>query len=451
MTTATKTDQCFNGLFSSFHEEAARRQPAELTALRDAAFKQFCATGFPSVREEEWRFTNVAPVERLSFELAKPAAGEISPDQVSLAGVRGLDSHEIVFVNGHFSAELSNLQKLPQGVIVCSLAEILREGGNKTVSAELGRQTGFDKSAFQALNLAFVSDGAFVHIPKGVVLADPLEILYLSTGGDQPTVSFPRNLIVVEEQGQLTVLENYEGVNAGNTYLTNAVTEIVVRAHANVDYYRLQCEDPGAFHFGSLQVQQEEQSNFRSHAITLGASLSRNDLGLTLVGENCEGTLNGLYMIGQKQLADTHTRIDHAVPNCLSHELYKGILKDDARGVFNGYILVRPDAQKTDAKQTNKCLLLSPTAQINTNPQLEIYADDVKCTHGATIGQLDENSIFYLRSRGIEEHDARCLLTYAFANDIIRRIKIEPLRNQLEDIVLVAQDVKAKPSTLEVK
>ena len=447
MTTATNQTNSFAAAFEAFVAGRANGLSAE---DRRAAFSKFAEDGFPTTRDEQWRFTNIAPVARTEFRLAEPPSSPPSRGQVSLAGVRGLDSIEIVFVNGVYSPELSSLRGLPEGVVVLSLADAMESHG-ELVRAELGRQVAPAAGPFQALNMAFAHDGAFVHVPRGVVVERPLEMLFLTTCDDGAAATFPRNLVVVGENAQLTLLENYEGVGPDAVYLTNAVTEIVVGESAVVDYYRLQCEARRAYHFGTLQVELARSANFSSHAITLGAAISRNDLGLTLVGENAEGTLNGLYMIGGKQLGDTHTRIDHAVPNCLSHELYKGILQDDARGVFNGYILVRPDAQKTDAKQTNKTLLLSPTALINTNPQLEIYADDVKCTHGATIGQLEESSVFYLRSRGIAEQDARCLLTYAFANDIIRRIRIDALRSQLEDIVLDAQGVKAKPSALEVR
>ena len=447
MTTATNQTSAFAAAFEAFMDGRGDGFPGD---DRRAAFAKFADAGLPTTRDEQWRFTNIAPVARTEFRLAEPPRNTPTQAQVSLAGVRGLDSIEIVFVNGTYAPALSSLKGLPDGVVVDSLAAAM-ESHPDLVRAELGRQVSADAGAFQALNTAFLCDGAFVYVPRGVVVEQPLEMLFLTTGGDEPVATFPRNLVVVCENAHLTLLENYEGVGPEAVYLTNSVTEVVVGENAVVDYYRLQCEGRRAYHIGALQVELARSANFSSHAITLGAAISRSDLGLTLAGENAEGTLNGLYMIGGKQLGDTHTRIDHAVPNCLSHELYKGILQDDARGVFNGYILVRPDAQKTDAKQTNKTLLLSPTALINTNPQLEIYADDVKCTHGATIGQLDESSVFYLRSRGIDEADARCLLTYAFANYIIRRIKIDALRSQLEDIVLEAQGVKAKPSAVEVR
>ncbi len=444
MSTVTNPQNPFVAEF----EAAPEGGPESVQSLRRSAIARFAELGLPTVREEEWRFTSLAPVSKTQFRLAGDAPHELTAGDVSLAGVKGLDSVALVLVNGRFAPELSSLAGLPRGVVVSSLAEALASA-NPLVTGHLGKLADFNASAMVALNTAFIADGAFIHVPRGVVVRQPIEILNVARPGSEPVAVYPRNLVVADEGAQFTLVENYEGT-PGGVYLTDAVTEVHVGENAVVDYYRLQRESHEAFHFGTLQVRQLRASNFSSHAITFGAAISRNDLGVELAGEGAVGTLNGLYMIGGRQLADTHTRIDHAVPNCESHELYKGILTDKARGVFNGRIIVRQDAQKTDAKQTNKNLLLSPTALVNTNPQLEIYADDVKCTHGATIGQMDEQSVFYLRSRGINEADARCLLTFAFANDIVRRIRIPELRSMLEDIVLVAQGVRAKPSDLEV-
>jgi Fe-S cluster assembly protein SufD len=447
MSTVTNPQNPFVAEYDAFEAATARDGHESIRSLRRSAIARFAELGLPTVREEEWRFTSIAPVAKTRFRLAGDAPKELTPGDVSLAGVPGLDSVELVLINGRFAPELSSLAGLPRGVIVSSLAEALASD-NPLVARHLGKLAGFNTSAMVALNTAFIADGAFIHVPRGVVVKQPIEILNVARPGADAAAIYPRNLVVADEGAQVTLVENYEGV-PGSVYLTNAVTEVCVGENAMVDYYRVQRESDQAYHFGALQVRQERASSFSSHAITFGAAISRNDLGLELAGEGAVGTLNGLYMVGGQQLADTHTRIDHAMPNCESHELYKGILTDKARGVFNGRILVRQDAQKTNAKQTNKNLLLSPTALVNTNPQLEIYADDVKCTHGATIGQMDEQSVFYLRSRGINEADARCLLTFAFANDIVRRIRIPELRSMLEDIVLKAQGVQAKPSALE--
>jgi Fe-S cluster assembly protein SufD len=264
--------------------------------------------------------------------------------------------------------------------------------------------------------------------------------VFLSTSPSEATVSHPRVLIVAEQHSQATIIETYAGID-GEIYLTNAVTEAYIARDAVIDHYRYQQESRTAFHFNTLEVQQERASNFSTQAVTFGGGLVRNDIGFTLGGEGCLSTMNGLFRISGKQHVDNHTRIDHAYPHCESHEFYKGVLDGQSRGVFNGKIMVRQIAQKTNAKQTNRNLLLSQQALINTNPQLEIFADDVKCTHGATIGQLDRTQLYYLRARGIPQEEARRILTYAFANDIIERIKVESLRNELERQVLLSQPV----------
>jgi Fe-S cluster assembly protein SufD len=287
------------------------------------------------------------------------------------------------------------------------------------------------------LNTAFLRDGAFVYVPPGTVIEEPILLEFLAdrVGGNHAW--HRRSLFVLGENSQVTLVESYSGP-AGVTYFTNAVTEVIVGAGAVVDHYKVQREGDAAFHMATMQIQLDRAARFSSHAVTLGGSWVRNEVNAVFGGEGAECTLNGLYQAAGQQLIDNHTLIDHAYPHCASHELYKGILDGKARGVFNGKIQVRQDAQKTDAKQTNQTLLLSDDATINTKPQLEIYADDVKCTHGATVGQLDEEALFYLRSRGIDREQARALLTFAFANDIVDRIRVAPLRTQLERAFLAA-------------
>src|SRR5262249_41723876 len=307
----------------------------------------------------------------------------------------------LVFVNGRFQGELS---KLPRGIEVGSLAATM-QSGHATAEQHLARHAGYKDHAFVALNTAFLEDGAFIEVPKETVLEQPLHLVFLSvpTG---PVVSHPRSLIVVGRDAQVSVVESYFGFSE-KTYFTNAVTEIVAGENAIVEHYKLQQEQEQAFHVSTLQVHQERASSFTSHSISLGGALVRNDVNTVLDGEGAESTLNGLYIGKGAKRVDNHTTIDQAQPHCSSREIYKGILDGKASAVFNGKIVVRKGAQKTDAKQTNKNLLLSEDATINTKPQLEIYADDVKCTHGATIGQLGEESVFYLRSRGIGQEEAR--------------------------------------------
>ncbi|HEV3258744.1 MAG TPA: Fe-S cluster assembly protein SufD [Gemmataceae bacterium] len=410
-----------------------------LRHLRSAAIDRFAELGFPTPRDEEWRFTNVAPITRVAFQPAAAVglSGQAVQALQRLSFDTGTASTRIVFVNGHFAPALSALRPSANGVTVDSLAGVLKTH-SKWVEPHLARYAGYEDHPFRALNTAFLRDGAFVSIPKGKVVEEPVHLVFVSTTRGEPTVSYPRNLIVAGPGSRATVIESYIGLEDG-VYLTNAVTEIVAGENSVIDHYKLQREGGQAFHVATLQVHQERGSNFSSHYVALGGALVRNEVNVALDGEGCESTLNGLYLARDRQHMDNRTVIDHAKPRCASHELYKGILDGKAHGVFNGKIFVRQDAQKTDAKQTNKTLLLSDDATINTKPQLEIFADDVKCTHGATVGQLDAESIFYLRSRGIDLAAARSLLTFAFANDVIGRIKVEPLRAGLEDLLLAAQ------------
>jgi Fe-S cluster assembly protein SufD len=317
------------------------------------------------------------------------------------------------------------------------LAEALAKHSD-LVRPHLARYADVEEHAFTALNTAFLQDGVFIYIPQNRVIEQPITIDYLAAADGRALVWHRRCLIVAEPNSQASIVERYRG-RASDVYFTNAVTEIVLGEGAIVDHCKLQQESATAFHVHTIQVQQGRASNFANHAIAHGAKLARNEVNVVLGAEGCECTLNGLYMAGGDQLIDHHTLIEHAKPHCTSHELYKGILDGKAHGVFRGKIHVHPDAQKTDAKQTNQTLLLSEDAIINTKPQLEIYADDVKCTHGATVGQLDAEALFYLRSRGIAKDEARALLTYAFANDIMGRIKIDALRDELEKLLLHVQ------------
>jgi Fe-S cluster assembly protein SufD len=371
-------------------------------------------------------------LSRIAFKPARSAgrasAGELLPFEFA-----GDEGYRLVFVNGFFAPHLSSTAGLTG--LCQNLGSVA--GAHPERLEHLAQHAAYEDNAFTALNTAFLQDGCFLQVPAGKVVERPIHLLFLSTATTAPTVSYPRNLIVVGNGSQVTIVESYIGQK--DAYFTNAVTEIVAGENAVIDHYKLQQEGLEAFHVATLQIHQSRNSNFSSHFVSLGCGLVRNDVNAVLDGEGCECTLNGLYMGRGSQHVDNHTFIDHAKPHCTSHELYKGILKDRARGVFNGKIYVHQDAQKTDAKQTNQTLLLSDDAVINTKPQLEIYADDVKCTHGATVGQLSDEALFYLRSRGIGQEAARGLLTYAFANDIIGRIKVAPIRARLEEVLLASQ------------
>ena len=405
--------------------------PRWLQDLRDRAAARFSALGFPSVREEEWRFTNVSPIANGEFAPATGAGLRLDEDAVS--GFLYSDApYRVAVVNGRFAPELSRVEGLAPGVRVESLATAVTEQSD-VVPRYLGQLAEFGTRAFSALNTALALDGAYVYIPDGVVLDRPLQLLFVATptGSTVATMSNVRALIVAGDRSQARIVESYVGPRGG-PYFTNAVTEVFVGEGAVIDHYKVQHESLEAFHVASMHVHAGRSANFSSHSFSLGGQLVRNDVAAVLDGEGAEVTLNGLYLADGNRLVDNHTSIDHAKPHCPSHEIYKGILGGKARAVFNGKIVVRQDAQKTDAKQTNRALLLSDDASINTKPQLEIFADDVKCTHGAAIGQLDEDAIFYLRARGLTYFEARDMLIHAFAGDILDRVKIEPLRLALE-------------------
>jgi Fe-S cluster assembly protein SufD len=407
-------------------DEKPQGGPRWLQELRERGAARFSALGFPTVRNEEWRFTSVAPIASAEFRPAPEstiAAGELE------AFVYADAPHRLVIVNGRFDPELSRTTGLPKGMYFGSLAAALTQQAD-IVGRYLGQLAEFNVRAFTALNTAFLQDGAFVYVPEGVVLDGPLQIMFISAA-DGPVMSHPRALIIAADRSHSRIVETYVGAG-GQGYFSNAVTEVFAGDNANVDHYKVQEESVHAFHVASMHVHAARNANFSSHSFVLGGRLVRNDVFAQLDGEGAECTLNGLYLADGERLVDNHTTIDHAKPHCPSHEIYKGILGGRARAVFNGKIIVRPDAQKTDAKQTNRALLLTDDAAINTKPQLEIFADDVKCTHGAAIGQLDEDALFYLQARGLTFFEARDLLIHAFAGEILDRVKIEPLKRALE-------------------
>ncbi|TXF12484.1 Fe-S cluster assembly protein SufD [Pelomicrobium methylotrophicum] len=397
---------------------------------REQALERFRALGFPTLRDEDWKYTSVALIEKRHFA---PTAGtpEAAPEEV-LAAHRfpDLDADVLVFVGGRFAPQLSRLGRLPEGAMVCSLAELLERGAEPLVPY-FGSEA--PAGPFAAMNTAFASDGAFVHLRRGVKLPRPLHLLFIATGGER--AAHLRHLVLAEEGAEAVVIEHYVGV-AGAVAFTNTLTQISVGPGAAVEHVKLQQEDGKTVHMAGIHAEQRRDSRFVSHSMALGAQLARNDITVTLNAEGCEATLNGLYLVGGRQHVDHHTRIDHAKPHGTSREYYRGVLDGAARGVFNGRVVVHPGAQKTDAEQTNNNLVLSRDAEVDTKPQLEIYADDVKCAHGATVGQLDADMLFYLRSRGLGEVAARNLLTYAFANDVINRIGLKPLRIRLEEFVI---------------
>lgn len=421
--------------FARFENELAGDRRSWTHRIRKAAISRFAELSFPSTRHEEWKYTNVSPIAKIPFKPAGHGLNGLTSETIARVSFRELADNQLVFVNGHYSRELSCLRRLPKDMRAGSLAAAL-SGDVGWVEPYLARYASYQDHAFVALNTALMKDGSFVYVPNGKVIEEPIHLIFISTDQGEATVSYPRNLIVIGNDSQATIVESYVALENG-VYFTNAVTEIVVGENAVVDHYKIQRESEQAFHVATLQASQGRSSSFSSHSISLGGALVRNDINSVLDGEGGECTLNGLYMVAGQQHVDNHTRIDHAKRHCTSRELYKGVLAGRARGVFNGKIYVHKAAQKTDAKQTNNNLLLSEDALIDTKPQLEIYNNDVKCTHGSTIGQLDEDGIFYLRSRGIGLEAARSLLTYAFASEVIGRMKIEAIRTRLEEIFLM--------------
>ena len=421
--------------FSKHQQEHERRQPAWLGLVRKVALERFAATGFPTLDDEEWKYTNVGPIAKTPYRLeaeSKPAG--ITLDQLQRITFGEMECSYLVFLNGRFVPALSRIRPLPEGTRVGSLATALVEEPGR-VEPHLARHAAFDINPFVALNTAFLQDGAFIHLPRRKVMEEPIHLIFVTAPNGAPMLTHPRNLIVAEEGSQAAVVESYVSLGESG-YFTNAVTEVVAADGAVVDLCKLQREDEQAYHVATLQTHLSRGARFASHSISLGGALTRNDLNMVLDAEGIECILNGLYLAQGTQHVDNHTFIDHAKPHCSSREFYKGVLAGRSHGVFNGKIMVRKDAQKTDAKQTNKNLLLSEEALVDTKPQLEIYADDVRCTHGATIGQLDDEALFYLQSRGVGREEARSLLIHAFASDLIGRIPVKPVRTGLECLLM---------------
>jgi len=398
-------------------------------SIRQTAMDRFIDLGFPTTRLEEWKYTNVAPIAKTQFHLAqngfRGGLADIDP-----LGIGHSTTARLVFTGGHYLPGLSSTTK--NQVKLGSLAEFLR-AEESSVKNHLARYAKYDNQAFVALNTAFLQDGAFIQIPDGIVIDEPIYILFYASN-EPDSVTHPRTLVVAGRNSQATVVEIYAGPARGG-YLTNAVTEVVLGENAVIDHYKVQNEGSSAFHIATIEAHQSRSANFYSHSVSIGGALVRNDINVVLDGEGADCTLDGLYVESGSQHVDNHTLIDHAKPHGSSRELYKGILDGKSFGVFNGSVIVRKDAQKTDARQTNKNLLLSEEAEINTKPQLEIFADDVKCSHGATVGQIDQEALFYLRSRGLDIGAARGLLLYAFSNEIIDRIKHPEVRSLIASAI----------------
>lgn len=405
---------------------------SSITSLRKNALQKFSELDFPTVKDEEWKYTSIAPLLQHNF-IPGIEKKILSQDQVRNFLFDTMESNVVVVINGHYSDELSSLREIPEGVRITSISKAI-SGNLPLIEKHFGKYADFSNHIFTSLSTAYTKDGVLIHIPEGKILKRPIHVLYITSSGNEKLLIQPRNLFVAEPDSQATIIEHFVNIDS-DIYFTNTVTEIVLGENAVLDHLRLQEESKSAFHIGRMDVDLERTSNFTSHFISLGASLSRNDFNARFNEEGGECTFNGLFLTEDNQLFDAHTLIDHAKPYCSSHEHYKGVLNHKSRGVFNGKVIVRPDAQKTNAFQENNNIILSQEALVNTKPQLEIFADDVKCSHGATIGQLDKEAMFYLRSRGLGEETARAILIHAFASDVIRSVKVDAVRNYIEEIL----------------
>jgi Fe-S cluster assembly protein SufD len=437
VTEIVRRENSYRQAFLELQERPEDESVAWLERLRAGAMERFEESGFPSVKDEEWKYTNVAAIAAVDFQpacLRASAEGEV--DLQGLALFRHLETakSQLVFFNGKLREDLSALTAIPEGVVALDLsAAIADERYREIIWKHLAQQADYVVNGFTALNTALISNGAFVYIPKDAIVSVPLNLLFISDGAH--VASFPRVLVVAEDNSSATLIESYASTK-DSKYFTNAVVELVLKDGASLEHYKLQRESPEAFHIATTAADLGRNSRYDATTITFGAQLSRHDFHVTMDHEGAECWVDGLYLVTGSQHTDTHSVIDHRKPHCTSHQLYKGILDGKSRAVFNGKVFVRHDAQKTDAMQTNKNLLLSNEARVDTKPQLEILADDVKCAHGAAVGQIEEDELFYLETRGIHPDLARNLLTYGFAEEVIGKIKIESIRAQLDEAVL---------------
>jgi Fe-S cluster assembly protein SufD len=411
-----------------------------LARLREEALKQFLSTGFPALRDEDWKYTSVAPIENGRFTLATGR-----PEVIDIARIEALalsGAHLLVFVDGRHAPALSRIDTLPAEVNVASLDTML-ESQPECIEAQFSGTAPYP-SSFAALNAACMTDGAYIHLAQGAVLDRPIHLLFVTSSAN--LAAHPRNLLVAEPDSRASIVEHHIALGSP-TYFTNAVTKIVLGRGAQIEHHKLQQESSKAFHIAAISAELAENSRFVSNSYALGSALARTDIQVGLNGEGAECTLDGLYMANGRQHIDHHTRIDHSRPRGTSREFYKGVLGGASRAVFNGKVIVHPGAQQSDAAQTNRNLLLSGQAEIDTKPQLEIWADDVKCSHGATVGQLDADQIFYLRSRGMDDAAARALLIYAFAAEMVERVALQPLRERLDGLLRgwMPQQLKVLP------
>jgi Fe-S cluster assembly protein SufD len=432
MNQTSEINQWYISLFDKFEKGLNGESKSHLHQLRKKAIEDFALLNFPTNKNEEWRFTNISPLLKHKFTPAVEAHLVPNAD-VEKFRFKQMKCAWMVFINGFYSESLSNLSVLEDKITVKSISTALMEN-NPILKKHFNQYVDSSGYIFTALSTAFTMDGAFVHIPANIKIDEPIHVLFLSTSGREEILSHPRNLFIADKNSRSLIIEHYAGLD-NSVYFTNSVTEIFVGENAVLHHTKIQEESKYSFHFARMETEQEMDSNFTSNMISLGGEITRNDFNVRLNGTGCETELNGLFLTDGTQLFDAHTLIDHASPYCNSHELYRGILDEKSRGVFNGKVIVRKDAQKTNAFQENNNIILSDEALVNTKPQLEIFADDVKCSHGATVGQLDNEALFYLKSRGIGKEKSREILLHAFASDVVRRLKVEKVKDHIENIL----------------
>ena len=425
--------------FSSFEGSVGAKGPGWLHRVRAEALSCFEAKGFPTTREEDWKYTNVSSLAGGAFTPGwECRSGEAALADMAPFTFGESNWHHLVFVNGVYAPNLSSISRLPERARVGRLAEAITSDPG-TVQQHLAQYAHYQENGFTALNTAYLHDGAFIQVPDGQLVEEPIHLLYITDAGEEAIVSYPRNLIILGKEAVANIIESYVCLS-DKPSLTNAVTEVVAGPGSRVHYFKLQREGSRAFHISTTQVHQERDSQFLSLCLDAGGRLVRNNLNVVLDADGGQCTLNGLYFTADQQHVDNHTMVDHIGSHTTSDQLYKGILNGRSKAVFNGKVLVRRGAVQTDAHQTNNNLLLSEHAEANTKPQLEIFTDDVKCAHGATVGQLDAEALFYMNSRGISPASARVLLTYGFAQHVIDRIGIERIRVAVNEIVLARLD-----------
>lgn len=398
--------------------------------LRNTAFNQFKISGMPNPQMEDWKYTNLKSLQRQAFCFPDKRNLKIHENEISSALIPNLDVYRVVFVDGELDENLSQLDKIPSEIHLASIADQLQNNNNK-VKSYLNKYANTDQNGFVFLNTALMQDGIYIHIPKNCVINKPIHLIYISTTQNHPTWFHLRNLIIAQEHIQASIIESYIGFG-DSIYFNNVTTEIVLAKHANLTHYKIQQESKQGYHISLSKIQQQQDSLYSNYSFALGGRLARNEIRTDFNEPGCEYVAKGLYFASEHQQLDTFVRVDHLSENCTSRVFFKGIANDQARAVFRGIAYVHPDAQRSDAEQKNNNLLLSPDAEVDTKPQLEIYANDVKCSHGATVGQLDDDALFYLRARGIEEQIARSLLTYSFAKEMTETLPIRPIAQYIE-------------------